>query len=388
MARPLFGRHPWLFAAAIDRIDGLYEPGDSVRVLSNEGQFVAHGLINPHSKIRVRLYSWEPDQPVTSDLINHRIEQAVRLRNEALGLGDPAGACRLVYSESDGLSGLVVDRYADTLVVQFTSLAMARHEAAIVDCLRSLLSPRGIYRRTERGMGSLEHLDLDDRLLWGEVGDQPISIVENGLTLRVDVREGQKTGAFLDQRDNRLALCRYVSGRSVLDLFCHSGAFGLLAVKRGGASSLTAIDVSASAIALARENARLADVDADFRQQEVTPALTQLRREGRRFGVIICDPPKFARSTAAIERALHAYEQLHLAAIELLEPGGILLACSCSGLVSPAQFVQTVAQASQRARRHLLLLEQRGQAPDHPISVYCLETGYLKCLIARCTDAN
>lgn len=385
-ARPFFGRHPWVFEGAIDRIEGDASPGQLVQLHTHDKEFIAYGLLNPKSKIRVRLYSWDQDQPFDEAMLIARIERAIHMRHRDLGLGDPRGACRLVYSEADGLSGLIVDRYADILVVQFTSLALAQHEAVIVDTLTRLLAPRGIYRRTERGIGELEGLETDDAPLAGDIPEEPIAIVENGLELLVDPKTGQKTGAFLDQRDNRRASCRYSEGRSVLDLFCYGGAFSLNAVKNGGATSITGIDASGNAILLAQENAKRNGVQAEYLKEDASSALARFAKEKRKFGMIFCDPPKFARTAGAVASAARGYEQTNRAAIELLEPGGILVTCSCSGHISSEQFLEILAQSAQNAKRELQILEQRGQAADHPVSLFCLETSYLKCVIARCVE--
>lgn len=385
-AKPFFARHPWVFDGAIASVVGRAEPGACVRVVSHEGQFVAHGLYNPASKIRVRLYSWDADRTVDADLVRERIEQAIRLRHDVLRLNDPRGACRLVYSESDGLSGLVVDRYAQYLVVQFTSRAVAQFEAAILATLCRCLAPAGIYRRTERGIGALEQLELADEPVSGTVPDAPITIVEHGLELAVDLRTGQKTGAYLDQRDNRLALCRYTAGRSVLDAFCHTGAFGILAARLGDAGPVTGIDVSGPALALAQRNAAHNGVAADFIEAPAVPTMQQLLGQGKRFGVVVCDPPKFARTTEAVPRALAGYDRVNQLALRLLEPDGILLTCSCSGHVSMDDFLEVLAGAARHVGREMQILEQRGQAPDHPVALACRETAYLKCVILRAMD--
>jgi 23S rRNA (cytosine1962-C5)-methyltransferase len=385
-AKPLFARHPWIFDGAIASVAGRAEPGACVRVVSHEGQFVAYGLYNPASKIRVRLYSWDPDRPVDAELVRERIDRAIRFRHEQLRLNDPRGACRLVFSESDGLSGVIVDRYAEYLVVQFTSRAVAQFEGAIVEALCRRLAPVGIYRRTERGVGTLEQLALADEPVFGNVPDEPITIVEHGLELAVDLRAGQKTGAYLDQRDNRLALCRYAAGRSLLDAFCHTGAFGLVAAKLGAAGPVTGIDVSGPALALARRNAMQNGVAAEFVQASAIPAMQELLRAGRRFGAVVCDPPKFARSAGAVPRALAGYDHLNQLALRLLEPNGILLSCSCSGQVSSEDFVEVLVGAAHQVGREMQILEQRGQAPDHPVALACRQTDYLKCLILRAVD--
>jgi 23S rRNA (cytosine1962-C5)-methyltransferase len=355
-------------------------------VLSFEREFIAYGLYNPDSNIRVRLYSWDSDRPFDESMLAERIERAVRTRHEALGLGDPRGACRLVFSEADELSGLVVDRYADVLVVQFTSRALAKFEDRVIEVLTRLIQPRGIFRRTERGVGELENLELDDALVAGSVPEGPFPVVENGLQWLVEPRTGQKTGLFLDQRDNRQALCRYARGRSVLDVCCYSGGFGITALRNGGASSFLGVDSSGPAIHLAQQNAELNGASGEFLHEQAAPAMQQLAREGRRFGLVVCDPPKYARTSGAIEQASKGYDQLNRLALDLLEPGGVLCTCSCSGHISHAMFLQILAGAAQKAGRSLQILEQRGQAADHPVSVFCLETAYLKCVIARCND--
>ncbi len=385
-ARPFFGRHPWVYQNAIEKIAGNPEPGAQIRVVSFEKEFIAYGLFNPDSTIRVRLYSWDKDRLIDADLIEERIARAVRLRHDVLGLGDPAGGCRLVFSEADGLSGLIVARYADILVVQFTSRALATYQQEIVGILERLLAPRGIMRRTERGIGELENLDLDDAPLAGDVPTAPVVIVEHGVRYLVDVRAGQKTGFFLDQRDNRAALCRYTGGRTVLDLFCYGGGFGIAAAKVGRAKSVVGVDVSGPALRLAQQNADLNDVAMELINDQVITAMQQLLREKRKFGVVVCDPPKFARTAGALEQATKGYEHLNRLALELLEPGGVLLTCSCSGHVSAEQFLKIVVASAQQLGRDLQILEQRGQAPDHPVSAFCLATSYLKCLVGRVAD--
>lgn len=382
-ARPFFGRHPWVFENAIAKVTGKPQPGDAVELRTDKDEFVAYGLYNSHSKIRVRLYSWDADVPIDDALLASRIERAVRFREDVLHLNGPRQACRLVYSESDGLSGLVVDRYADVLVVQVTSLALSQRLPLIVETLSNLLNPSCIYQRTEKGIGQLEGLEAADGVIAGTAPADAIIIEENGLELFAEVQTGQKTGLYLDQRDNRLALCRYTRGKSVLDVFCNTGAFSLLAMKNGGAASALGIDVSETALAAAARNAAHNNIAAHFQQGEAVPTLKKLHQEKRFFEVVVCDPPKFARSAGSVDRALRGYEQINTLALNVLQPEGILLTCSCSGLVSLEQFVSVLTSVSQNCGRELQILEIRGQAPDHPISLYCQETEYLKCVIAR-----
>src|SRR5262249_44176726 len=239
-----------VFAGAVADVQGDPADGDVVDVVSHAGNFVARGLFNSRSKIRVRLYSWSQDMPLDRDFFQGRLEAAIRLRRSILNLDGPGQACRLVFSEGDGLSGLTVDRYDRWLVVQFSSLALARRQALFTDVLVELVKPEGIYLRTERGIGQLEGLELEDGLLWGQVPERPVVIEESVLRFLVHLTEGQKTGFYLDQRDNRQAVARLARGRRVLDAFCYTGGFASHAA-RAGASGVLGVDVSEPALALA-----------------------------------------------------------------------------------------------------------------------------------------
>lgn len=387
-ARPFFGRHPWVYDTAIDRVEGKPQAGDVVRLLSSDREFIAWGLFNDQSKIRVRLFSWDKDRLIDDDLIRHRVEKAVQFRHGELKLNDPAGGCRLIFSEADGLSGLTVDRYRDVLSMQVTSRALLRYEPVILAELTRLLKPRAIVRRTERTMAELEGMDAGDAVVTGELGDGPLLVGENGIDYLVDVRSGQKTGLYLDQRDNRMALARYTTGRSMLDVFCYGGAFGLTALRHGGVTSLLGVDASGPAIALAQENARRNGLRAEFVMADAATYLEELSRAKRRFGVIVLDPPKFARTAGGLEKAVKGYDHINRLAIQLLEPGGILCTCSCSGHISATAFTEILVATAQKVNVELHLLEQRGAAPDHPVSAYCLDNAYLKCIIARRVPAD
>jgi 23S rRNA (cytosine1962-C5)-methyltransferase len=384
-ARPFFARHPWVFASSIAQVDGTPEPGAEVALLSHEGTFIARGLYNPHSAIRVRLYRWD-DAPLDEAFWTGRIGSALRLRRDVLRLDAEGKACRLVYSESDGLSGLSADRYHRWLVAQFTSLALFLRRELLLRLLAEQTGAEGILLRTERGIAGREGLDLrpQHEAAWGVLPDGPIAIVEHGLSYRVDPRIGQKTGFYLDQRDNRRAVAAYCQGRRVLDLFCYSGGFALNALRHGGALSALGIDSSAAAIELARQNAESNGVEgASFEAGDVFHRLDSLAAAGERFGVVVCDPPKFARNPQAIEDALKGYIRLNRAALDVLEPDGILVTCSCSGHVDRQLFAEVLAQVAEQSARPIQILEQRGQAPDHPVTASCLETEYLKCFVCR-----
>ena len=382
-ARPFFGRHPWVYAGAIAAVSGAPADGDEVDLYSHAGHFVARGLYNSRSKIRVRLYSWSPDVSLDRAFFRDRLAAALRLRGPILGLDGPGKACRLVFSEGDGLSGLTVDRYDRWLVVQFTSLGLARRVELLVELLVELTEPGGIYLRTERGIGRLEGLELQDGPLRGTLPDRPIAIEEDGLRFLVHVAEGQKTGFYLDQRDNRRAVAPLTAGRRVLDAFCYSGGFGLLAA-RAGAAAVVGVDSSEPALELARANARLNGLEnVSFVGADVFDHLAALTAAGERFGVVVLDPPKFARTQGAVEEALRGYRRLQALGLRLLEPDGILVTCCCSGLITSDMLGDLLAQLAAEERRDVQLLERRGQAPDHPVAVTCPESNYLKCLISR-----
>jgi 23S rRNA (cytosine1962-C5)-methyltransferase len=383
-ARPFFGRHPWVLDSAIDRVEGELADGDVVDLMTHDGKFVARGLWNSQSRLRVRLYAFDAAVPLDDGLWRSRLAAAVALRT-SLGFDDPAGGCRLVNSEGDDLSGLIVDRYGDYLAVQVTALAMARRVDAIADTLESLVAPRGILLRgAERGLSKLEGLHLPDRVLRGAEPAGPVFVMEHGLRFGVDLAEGQKTGFYLDQRDNRQAAAAYARGRRVLDMFSYSGGFALACAVAGRAASVLAVDTSAKATALIEANAALNGVAiVTAETADAFEKLDALAAAGERFGMVVLDPPKFARSRASLDDALRAYHRINRVACDLLEPGGILVTCSCSGSVSREDFLQMLAGVSQRAGRTLQLLEVRGAAADHPVSTSCLEGEYLKCVIAR-----
>jgi len=388
-AQPFFGRHPWVFAGAIDVIRtgdvGSVEPGDPIQLVSHEGRFIAWGLFNPISRISVRLYSWQESQPLTADYWRGLVESAVLLRRRLFDLSRSATGCRLIFSEADFLSGLTVDHYGGWLLVQFTSLALWRHREHLLAALEALVQPRGIWLRTEKGMRESEGLEVVDGLISGVEPAQPVFIEEHGTTWGVDVQRGQKTGCYLDQRDNRLAASRYMAGAEVLDAFCFSGGFGITALKCGGAAAVTGIDSSEAALALARNNAILNGVAdrCEWIHEDVRTALDQLAGAKRLFDGVILDPPRMARTRGGLERALQGYIRLNEAGLKVLRPGGILVTCSCSGLVSRDDFAEVVAETARRSGRNLQILEHHGQPADHPVSATCPETEYLKVLICR-----
>lgn len=382
-ALPFFSHHPWVFAGAIDHIDGEPSPGAVVTLHASDGKFIAAGLYNPHSQIRVRLYSWNEGEDLDADFWSRRLDAAIGLRQTLYGNPDAESGCRLVFSEADGLSGLIVDRYGEWLLVQFTSLALAERRDVILDLLEAKLQPRGIWLRTEKGIRESEQLELADGLARGAEPPRPLSLVENGVRYAVDVQQGHKTGFYFDQRDNRAAVARYVAGKRILDVFCYTGGFGLAALKVGNARQVHAVDVSEAALELARKNAEANQVaDAiEFVKSDAFQELERLSAAGEAFDVVVLDPPKLTRHRAGLSKALRGYHSLNQLALNVLKPGGILVSCSCSGLIGRDDFVGMLASVSQRSGRPIQILESRGQAADHPTSVHCLETAYLKCYI-------
>lgn len=382
-ARPFYGRHPWVYPGAVASVEGNPADGDEADLVSHAGNFVARGLYNSRSKLRLRLYSWSAEAPLDANFFRSRLAAAVRLRRDILKLDGPGRACRLVFSEGDGLSGMTVDRYDRWLVVQFTSLGLAQRREMFAGLLTELTGTEGIYLRTERGIGKLEGLELQDGLLRGTVPEGPITVEDEGLHFLVNLAEGQKTGFYLDQRDNRRAVARLAAGRRMLDAFCYTGGFGLHAA-RAGAREVIGVDVSEPALALARENAQLNQLtNVSFVRSDVFDHLDSLVAAGERFGLVVLDPPKFARDRHAIDEALRGYRRLQQLALRLLEPDGILVTCCCSGLITMEMLDDLLAQIAAEERREVQLLQRRGQAADHPVSVSCPESSYLKCLISR-----
>ena len=377
--RRLLRGHPWVYEGEIEEIEGSPAPGEIVDVCDAHRNFRARGYFNPHSHIRVRVLSFEPE-PIDEDFLRRRLRQAIDRRSL---FSIPSDAYRLIFSESDLLPGLIVDRYGPYLVIQFLTLGMEVLRDQVVALLVELLSPQGIYARNDLHVRELEGLPQEKGLLWGQVPDR-IRMQEGNLFWWVDVKEGQKTGFFLDQRGNRLALRGLSQGRRALDCFCYSGAFSLQAAHFGAASVL-GLDISDSAIALAEENARLNGFSerCRFRAANAFDDLRALRKQGETFDLIVLDPPAFTKSKQSIGPALRGYKEINLRALKLLDSGGLLLTCSCSYHLSPQIFLQMIEEAATDAGRRVHLLEFRTQAPDHPILMGVPETCYLKCAILR-----
>ena len=383
-ARPFFARHPWVFAGSISRVEGPQTRGSEVRVFSAEGKFIARGLINPGMNLLVRLYRWI-DEPLNHAFWRAQLETALSLRRNQCPVFDgDLSAQRLVSSEGDGISGLTVDRYGSWLVTVFTSAALWEHRGTILEILQELEPGRELLVRFDQTQAAREGVDSYPDEFLGIPPSGPIEIQENGLRLEVDIQSGQKTGYYLDQYVNRKAAAKYAENRLALDLFCYTGGFALNLASHGKARHVLGIDSSAAAIERATRNAQLNQLqNLDFQAGDVFRKLEFLRSTTQRFGLIVCDPPKFARHQKDIDSALNGYVRLNRAAVDLLEPGGILVTCSCSGNIDRPSFQAVLSEVATLSERPIRILESRGQPPDHPISVSCPETEYLKCLIAR-----
>jgi len=388
--KPVHNRHPWIFSGAIRRIDGMVQDGDLVQVSDSQGQILALGYVNLHSQIVVRLLTWDPDEPVDREFWRRRLGRAIAGR---AGLAeDPAtNAYRLVHAESDGLPGLIIDRYGDWLVVQCLTLGMARRRDDLVALLAdpSTFSaygpwtPAGIYARDDAEVRLKEGVPLETGLVWGAAPPDRVPIVEHGCRFWVDLKRGHKTGFYLDQRENRRRVAAHCAGTEVLNAFAYTGAFGVYA-GRAGARSVVNVEASAAAAALAEENLALNGcAPQEMVTGDVFQVLRDYRDQGRTFDLVILDPPKFATSMTQVMDASRGYKDINLLAMSLLRPGGLLVTFSCSGLVSADLFQKIVFGACVDAGRDVQILERLAQGPDHPVLLTFPEAAYLKGLICR-----
>jgi len=382
--KSLARRHPWIFSGAVSRVEGAPGNGETVQVKSADGAVLAQAAYSPHSQIRARVWSSDPDAVIHPDFFAQRLQQALSLRRSVFGAELP-DACRLVNAESDGLPGLVVDRYGDYLVCQFMSSGAEYWRGDLVRLLTDLLPVKGIYDRSDGDARNREGLDKTIGVQWGQEPPELIEITDPPYRFLVDIRDGHKTGFYLDQRENRRWVERYARGRRVLNCFSYTGGFGIAALL-GGAESVINLDASARALDISREIARINPVDPKrltIAEDNAFAALRRFRDAGHSFDMIILDPPKFADSRHQVDRAARGYKDINLLAVKLLAPGGILFTFSCSGGVSRELFQKIVADAALDARRDLSILHWLSQSADHPVSANFPEGSYLKGLICR-----
>ncbi len=382
--KSLLRRHPWIFAGAIDSIESSPLPGETVRLVSASGDFLAWGAFSPASQIRIRVWSWHPDDLINETFLLRKLSRAIQNRH-SMALAAPEQALRLVYAESDGLPGLIVDRYREWLVVQFLSCGVEYWRAALLAGLVDLTGLANIYERSDADVRQLEGLPAQNGLLHGSNQPGSIWVKEHDLEFAVDICSGHKTGFYLDQRQNRLLLRNFTAGRDVLDCFSYTGGFLLNALKAGAKSAL-AIDASIDALELSRENVlhnSLEDNQVEWLQADVFQALRSFRDQRRSFDLIILDPPKFAPTAAQAERAARGYKDINLLAFKLLRPGGVLFTFSCSGGISLDLFQKIVASAGLDAGVEAQIIHHLHQAADHPIALNFPEGEYLKGLVVR-----
>lgn len=383
--KSVHNRHPWIFSGAIQRIAGHPADGDVVQVQAADGSFLAYGYLNRQSQITIRLLSWNRDEAIDAEFFRRRLQRAIAGRADLRRDQVSTNAYRLVHAESDLLPGLIVDYYAGYLSVQILTLGIERWKEMLIRLLVELLDPRGIVERSDVDVREKEGLPETVGLLTGESPPDWLEIREHGLRFWVDLLRGQKTGFYLDQRENRAAVARYAAGRAMLNAFSFSGGFGIYAAA-AGANPITNVDASSEALAQAEANFRLnglEDRDIELVEGDVFQVLRQFREAGRQFDLVVLDPPKFAYRRDQVERACRGYKDINMMAMQLLRPDGILATFSCSGLVTADLFQKVVFSAAVDAQRDVQILEPRAQAPDHPVLLSFPEGAYLKGLICR-----
>lgn len=377
-------RHPRLFAGAIKQVAGRPKDGSVVDVCTNNGEWLARGIINQQAQIAVRLLTWDQNEPIDEAFWMRRVKRSIDLR-----LSDPllekTNSRRLIFSESDGLPGVIVDEYDGHIVLQLSTLAAANARAIIVTSLVAFTTPHCIIERGDDERMRHEHIKSSSGVLYGVVPDELVIITENGLHALVDIANGQKTGFYLDQRDNRIRLARYCRGASVLNVFSYTGAFSLFAAA-SGAKQVINVDSSPDAIRMAAANAALLDVhdcDISYVVADAFADLRARRNAGELYDVVILDPPKFAHSQEQIDRAARAYKDLNRVGLALVKPGGLLATFSCSGVIDSALFQKIIFSAGIEAKRDVRIVERFTQASDHPVLLSFPESEYLKGLLCR-----
>ena len=377
-------KHPWIFSKAIKKVKGKPALGDTVKVYSNDGQYLATAAYSPDSQIRARIWSFDESEQIDKAFFVKRFSRALDARSLVIQEGGLSGF-RLSAAESDGLPGITVDKFDNYLVCQLLSAGAERHKGDIVQALCELFPDCNVYERSDVDVRKKEGLEKTTGALWGDAPTAPVIITENGLRLEVDVLNGHKTGFYLDQRDSRAALERFSKDKEVLNCFSYTGTFGLYAL-RGGCKKVINVDVSQPALDTAKRNVEHNELDlsrAEFIKQDVFKLLRQYRDEGKTFDTIVMDPPKFAENKAQLTGACRGYKDINMIAMQILRPGGTLLTFSCSGLMEQNLFQKVEADAALDAGKDLLIMERLNQAADHPIAGQYPEGFYLKGLICK-----
>lgn len=371
--------HPWVYRSEIARMDGECQPGDIVTVISDAGHLVGKGYINLRSQITVRILT-RKDENIDRNFFEGRIRDAISLRQTILD--DHTDSCRLIHAESDRLPALIVDKYGDYLVVQCLSAGMEVRKKELMEILQDVMKPKGIYERSDANVRNLEGLPQVKGLVSGQVPRQ-VEIRENGFRFMVDIQEGQKTGYFFDQRENRKAIQPFVSGKRVLDGFSYVGSFAVHAAGYG-AGDVLAVDISPEATELGKTNAALNGFPTiRFETANVFDLLKTMDQEKVRFDVVLLDPPAFTKNKDSVPGALRGYKEINLRGMKLLESGGYLVTSSCSHHVSEEMFQEMLLDAARDARREVQIIEKRSQGKDHPVLLASRETQYLKFFMLR-----
>jgi 23S rRNA (cytosine1962-C5)-methyltransferase len=381
--KSLLRRHPWIFSGAVERVDGAPVSGDTLPVRSAQGEFLAWAAYNADSQISARVWSWREAENIDAEFFRGQIADALAARSE-LNLSHNSNGMRLIHAESDGLPGLIVDQYGDMLVMQIGSAGTERWRDTCADILQELCKPTCIYERSDSDSRALEGLELRNGVLRGTLPDT-VEVIENGLRFKVDVVSGQKTGFYLDQRDNRALTETLARDKDVLNCFCYTGGFSLYAL-RGGAKSVLSIDASGDALRIAAENLTGNGLDAsraEWLEADVFQALRKLRDQGRSFDLIILDPPKFAPTAAFAEKAARGYKDINLLGFKLLRSGGLLATYSCSGGISEDLFQKIIAGAALDAGVDAQIVYHLYASADHPVLLSFPEGAYLKGLVLR-----
>jgi 23S rRNA (cytosine1962-C5)-methyltransferase len=382
--RSLRLKHPWLFSGAVEGVRGDPAPGDTVELIAADGEWLARAAYSPRSQIVARVWTWARDEDVGEGLLRDRLARAIAARRAVLDLHE-TDAYREVHAESDGLPGIIVDRYGTVRVIQLLSAGAERWREAILQALAGRGDCSAIYERSDVDVRALEGLEPRSGPAWGELPESHLSIREGGLGYLVDVRQGQKTGFYLDQRDNRAVFRRQVRRGETLNCFAYTGAFTVSALA-AGAGRVLSIDSSEASLALARENVRLNGLPEESCEWIAGDAFVELRKlrdRARSFDVVVLDPPRFAATAAQAQRAARGYKDINLLAFKILRPGGLLFTFSCSGGVSPELFQKIVAGAGQDAGVEATIVGWLGQPADHPVLLSFPEGRYLKGLICR-----
>ena len=382
--KSLMRRHPWVFSGAVARVAGDTEAGDTVSVRAADGKFLATAAYSPVSQIRARIWSWDEKETIAADFLRTRLRRALDARARLIA-AEAGDAMRLVHGESDGLPGVIADRYGDVVVLQLLSAGAERWRAELADGVRELTGCACVYERSDADVRELEGLPVKSGALHGALPATGVQLREHGLRYGVDVAQGHKTGFYLDQRDNRKRIGELSQGREVLNCFCYTGGFTLNALA-GGAKSVLSVDSSAEAIARAKDNLARNDLDAaraEWQEADVFKYLRTLRDQGRSFDLVVLDPPKFAPTAAFAEKAARGYKDINLLALKLLRAGGLLASFSCSGGVSADLFQKILAGAALDAGVEASIVGHFAASADHPVLLSFPEGDYLKGLLLR-----